>query len=222
MARRRGSSARMIGAAVVCASILATAVVIGGGVAGATNGDPVLLGFGNNATSGTSINTTTGIALVVATSDGSSSASGLLGQGPTGVRGESGTGTGVSGTTTDNAGAGVLGVNTAASNSGGSGVAGVANHNIGVSAVSSQGTALAVSGVAVFSRSGTATVPAGAKKVTVSSVDLSGASRILATVQQKGRPGVAAAVPNAANDAFTIYLTKRTANAALVAWFVLS
>ncbi|MFL5799706.1 MAG: hypothetical protein ACJ77A_17465 [Actinomycetota bacterium] len=211
---------RLIGGVSVCAAFLAATSLAGD--ARATDGDPVLLGMGNNASSGTSINTTSGIGLSVATTDTVSTASGLRGAGPIGVVGESGTGIGVSGTTSDNTGSGVFGENNAATNSGGSGVVGIAAHNIGVSAISSNGTALAVTGVAIFTRSGRATVPAGINKVTVSNIKLSKGSMILATVQQAGRPAVKAAVPNVATNRFTIYLAKAPTKPVRVAWFVLS
>jgi hypothetical protein len=217
---QRRSDRRMMGATAVCASILTAAVIVGGGVAGAANGDPILLGFGNTSTSGTSINSSSGFGLVVGTNDPSSTAAGILGQGPIGVKGESVSGTGVHGTTTSNTASGVVGINSAGSFSGGSGVVGIAHNNFGVSAISANGTALAVEGVAVFSRSGRVTVPAGAKKVTVN-VELGNGSAVLATAQQKGPASVAAAVPNAAADSFTIFLTRRTTNPAVVAWFVL-
>ena len=218
MAEHR-SNRTLVAAVAVCVVILTTALIVGGGVAGAANGDPILLGFGNNATLPTSINSSGGPALVVGTS--ASGAPGILGQGPIGVRGESAGSVGVHGTTTNDAGSGVMGVNLAGSFSGGSGVVGIAHDNIGVSAISNNGTALAVDGVAVFTRSGRVTVPAGSKRVTVS-VELGTGSMVLATVQEKGRPGVAAAVPNAAADTFTIFLTRRTTNPAVVAWFVLT
>jgi hypothetical protein len=216
MERNRRS---MIGVACICASILVGAIVMGG-VADASNGDPILLGFGNNASSGTSVNTTNGVGLLVISNDPSNSAVGLMGEGSTGVLGESGTGTGVRGTTTDNTDSGVVGINSASTNSGGSGVVGIAHNNIGVSAISSNGTALAVSGVAFFSRSGRATVPIGSKKVVVS-VPLGNSSMVLATVQQKGRAAVASAIPNPSADTFTISLTRKAIRAVVVAWFVL-
>jgi len=217
---RRRSFLKLTGVASVCAIVLATVVVIAGSVAQASNGDPVLLGFGNSATSGTSISTTGSIGLLVGSSD--ISGAGLIGQGHIGVEGESGNGIGVWGTTSDNTRPGVFGENTATTGGGGAGVVGVAQHNTGVQAISSNGTALEVDGVASFTRSGKATVPAGSAKVTVQNVKLSKGSMILATVQQAGRPAVRAAVPSVANNRFTIYLVTTTAKKAVVAWFVLS
>jgi hypothetical protein len=148
----RTTALRLIASVSVCGIALGAALT-GGNTAEAANGDPVLLGFGNSATAGTSISTTSAIGLLASTT-ATGSAVGLLGQGPTGVRGESGTGNGVVGSTTDNTRAGVFGENTAATGSGGAGVVGVANHNTGVQAISSNGTALEVDGVATFSRSG--------------------------------------------------------------------
>ena len=79
-----------------------------------------------------------------------------------------------------------------------------------------------MSGVATFSRSGRVTVPAGSKKVTVSRVELGNGSMVLATAQQKGGAAVVAAAPNAADDRFTMFLTRKSTNPLIVAWFVLS
>jgi hypothetical protein len=103
--------------------------------------------------------------------------------------------------------------------SGGAGPGGV-----GVFAVNGgKGIALQVSGKATFSRSGVLTVGAGSSKVTKTSIDLTAASLVFATLQQH-RDGisVSAAVPDVAGSSFTIHLSKAVAASTKVAWFVLN
>jgi hypothetical protein len=99
----------------------------------------------------------------------------------------------------------------------------------GVHAISNGGDALRVSGPArfegptTFSRSGRAVVPAGATSVTVTGVDLTPQSLVLAILQQDlgSRVFVRAAVPTVASRSFKLYLSRPAAVAAPVAWFIL-
>ncbi|MGA2528963.1 MAG: hypothetical protein ABSG36_07340 [Acidimicrobiales bacterium] len=108
----------------------------------------------------------------------------------------------------------------------GTGVEGASDTGVGVLAVSGSGTALRVEGVARFSRSGSAVVAgaAGAAKtsVTVTGVDLSDSSLILATPQDYlAGVSVAAVVPDVSAGAFTIYLTRPVDAQLTIAWFIL-
>jgi hypothetical protein len=250
MRNMQGTIVRLLGGVAIGAVSLAAASIATGGVAHAANGDPVILGQGNASQTTTFITAFGGDGLNVQTTNESGSGvaakggafgvygvsvngQGVHGDGGTyGVQGSSGSGTGVYGVTQDNTRAGVFGENTAATNSGGAGVVGIAHNNLaveGISAngtalegISSNGTALSVGGVALFSRSGRATVPAGSKKIVVGNIKLGNGSMILALVQQTGAPAVKAAVPNVANNSFTIYLAKTASTMVVVAWFVLS
>jgi hypothetical protein len=66
-------------------------------------------------------------------------------------------------------------------------------------------------------------VPAGATSVTVTGVDLTPESLVLATLQQDlgSRVFVRAAVPSVASGSFKLYLSRAAAVAAPVAWFIL-
>jgi hypothetical protein len=66
-------------------------------------------------------------------------------------------------------------------------------------------------------------VPAGATSVTVTGVDLTPESLVLATLQQDlgSRVFVRAAVPTVASGSFKLYLSRPAAVAAPVAWFIL-
>lgn len=107
--------------------------------------------------------------------------------------------------------------------SNGNGVTGVASGNgAGVLAEHADGeTALEVVGKALFSRSGIATIPGNQASVTISGVDLTGSSGILATLQ-KLRPGryVIAVVPDLGANTFTIHLNNAVNNDTKVSWFV--
>jgi hypothetical protein len=134
-----------------------------------------------------------------------------------GVEGTTGTGTGVYGSSTGATGVGVEGTTTGngsavyGDNTGGtgSGVFGDATTGTGVLAHSSSGTALWVNGPAHFSQSGLATVPSGAKTLTVSMAGVTTSSMILATAQQGGGFYVKGAVPAAGS--FTIAINKAPA-----------
>lgn len=154
------------------------------------------------------------------------------GAGP-GVQGDadSATNAGVSGKNVGG-GDGVMGISSGGStgsgvhgenSSNGNGITGVASGNgAGVLAEHAEGgTALRVLGKALFSRSGIATIPGNQASVTISGVDLTGASGILATLQ-KLRPGryVIAVVPDLGANTFTIHLNNAINNDTKVAWFV--
>jgi hypothetical protein len=136
--------------------------------------------------------------------------SGIGTGGRTGVMGVSGGGSsdGVTGAATDT-GNGMVG--TAA----GTG-SGVLAQNTGV------GPALNVLGPALFSRSGVLTVAAGSSAGTVSGVTVSGASLVLAILQED-LPGlyVRSAVPGAMFG-FTVHLNKAAPAGARVAWFIVN
>jgi hypothetical protein len=130
-------------------------------------------------------------------------------------------GDGVQGFSVGGSGSGVLG-----SASGGSGLHGKANAARGVGVLAENtagGTALKASGRAVFSTSGILTVAAGSSKATRKGVALTGASLVLATLQQDV-PGiwVRAAVPNVQGRSFTVHLSKAVPAKTKVAWFVVN
>jgi hypothetical protein len=134
-----------------------------------------------------------------------------------GVYGEQlGTGFGVAGRATTQAGTAV-------------GVLGDAPNSpdgIGVDAASATGTALRVRGTAQFSRSGrvsvkgTSTTPKNSVRVTL---PITSTSMMIATLQSTSVSGVwvVAAVPNVAGDYFTIYLNKSVqTTVGPIAWMV--
>ena len=85
-----------------------------------------------------------------------------------------------------------------------------------------QGTALLVEGVASFTRSGTVTVPAGARTARVKVTPISAATLVFATPQRRlAGTHVEAAVPDDANDSFTVHLNRRAPQDLPVAWFLL-
>jgi hypothetical protein len=118
-------------------------------------------------------------------------------------------------------GTGVFGIAEGA----GVGVQGASATGVGVAATSAAGTALRVDGIARFSRSGAAVVEGavGADKVsvTVTGVDLSDSSLILASLQDYlAGVAIAAVVPDPSDNAFTVYLTKPVETQLTIAWFV--
>jgi hypothetical protein len=106
------------------------------------------------------------------------------------------------------------------------GVYGVSREGIGVHAegIFASAVALKVTGKAVFSRSGKAIVPNGASSVTVSSIPLTAASLVQATIQGPGASGVYVrnVLVNPAASSFTITLSKSVAVNTAVAWFILN
>jgi hypothetical protein len=231
-------------ASAVLAVVLTAGVILAmtGSSATATQGQPVIAGQINTATSYTEVaSTEPGVAALFGANSGSDS-TGVQGQGST--YGVSGVGlTGVFGVSTgagrstesgmyglaNDAGSGVYGENDglgfgvtgrAANAGGGTGVLGDAPNGIGVEANSATGTALNVNGRAVFSRSGIVTVAAGTNSLTVTLVGVTTASMVLATAQQTKAVYVKAAVPG--SGSFTIRLTgKAPTGGLIVAYFVL-
>lgn len=140
-----------------------------------------------------------------------------------GVRGENaGGGNGVSGTTTS-AGTGGRAAVDGTNGGTGPGVRGAGGIGVIAEATGSGATALSVRGPAVFSRSGVLTIAAGSSEATKSGVPLTSGSLVLATLQHN-LPGiyVTAAVPDLANEAFTVHLSKSVSRPAKVAWFVVN
>ena len=85
-----------------------------------------------------------------------------------------------------------------------------------------QGTALLVEGVATFTRSGTVIVPAGARTARVAVAPISPDTLVLATPQRRlAGTHIEAAVPDDANDGFTVHLNRRAPQDMPVAWFLL-
>jgi hypothetical protein len=208
-------------------------------------GSPLLLGCDNNtATDATWINDSTADSFALGVNDTGSGSAGVVGFGGLyGVVGNSGTGTGVYGTTGAEGQNGVYGH---ASNTGGSGVYGQNDGNghgvagradggigtlgdsangIGVWANSQNATALKVSGKAQFSRSGVATVAgtaAAPKKSVKVSLPLTAHSMMTALLQKYvAGVYVVAAVPNVTGGYFTIYLNKPVSTSVgPIAWMV--
>jgi len=136
-----------------------------------------------------------------------------------GVWGENeGGGYGVSGSTHGTGTAGVWGSNSQS----GMGVKGTSPTGTGVYA-SGGSAALQVVGRAVFSRSGKATVSAGKSQVKVSSVALTSASFVLATIQGNvAGTWVRGVSTSVGTSSFTIFLNKTVGAKTKVAWFVVN
>lgn len=205
---------------------LAVAFVAGtGSSATATQGQPVIDGQANYATSVTGIQNTDANEPAfrvdaAGTGIGISSIAGAAGIGVFGFTGGdccaayegdgvhgSGSDNGVSGQTANRAASGVYGQNDGT----GYGVAGRANYGTGVLADSSNGTALEVNGKAKFSRSGVVTISYPSKSAIVTGFPVTSKSLVLAAIQ-KYLAGVyvVAAVPvlSGSSNSFTIYLNK--------------
>lgn len=167
-------------------------------------------------------NTSNAAAAVSATTSGTGGAVAAFinnaGSSAAAVSGETdGTGTGVLGTAFAPAATGVAGTG----NNGATGISGTSDTGTGVAATSSDGTALAVDGVVTFSRSGLATVPSGAKSVTVTLGQVTPSSLVLATLQEaQANVSVQAAVPG--TDSFTILMNGPVSHDRKVAWFVIN
>lgn len=198
----------------------------------ATQGQPVIAGQPNSATSATTINTSgmdhglvvaghgNGFAGVSAfdTETNGTGVQGEGGPGGTGVFGSNpfGTGIGVWGRTAGS-GSGVYGQATGA----GVGVFGDTVDGTGLTGRSTHGTALRVLGKATFSRSGTVVIPAGSAIRTVTLSGVTTASMILVTAQQNAAVFAKSAVP--ASGRFTIRLSGNAPTGGLkVAYFVLN
>jgi hypothetical protein len=119
-----------------------------------------------------------------------------------------------------------VGVDGSVSSPSGMGVRGRATTGVGVhgEATNAAGTALKVVGKAVFSRSGKATVPTGQSTVIVSSVTITAATLVLATIQGVGESGlyVKSVSVSVSNSRFTIRLSKAVAANTPVGWFIVN
>ncbi len=105
----------------------------------------------------------------------------------------------------------------------GTGVRGRSDQGTGVFAESLSGDALLVSGPGAFSRCGIVTILAGRKSILVTSVALSPKSLVLAVLQgNSSKRYVLSAVPDVANDRFTITLNKAVKSDTPVGWFVVN
>jgi hypothetical protein len=189
----------------------------------ATQGDPVVAGSQNSATSTTLVydETVSGTGCILVPHSGLTGcgSNGVEGYGAaSGVYGAGVNGNGVFGESAANAASGVYGQN----DSTGYGVAGRAVNGTGVLADSANGTALKVTGRSKFSTAGTAVIASGSKSVTVTLAGVSASDFVLATVQGKGAFYVKNA--SAGSGQFTIYINKApTAPATVtVAYFVIS
>jgi hypothetical protein len=202
-------------------------LVVVGPSATATQGQPVIAGQTNTATSYTEVTSTQpGVAALVGVNTGSTSTGvqgngssyGIRGIGPTGVYATGTAGNGVWGETNSFGTSGVYGENDGT----GYGVAGRAAAGTGVLADSANGTALEVTGRTKFSTAGTAVIASGQKKVTVTLAGVSTSDFVLATVQVTGSFYVKNAT--AGSGQFTITINKApTAPATVkVAYFVIS
>lgn len=200
----------------------------GAGVVGTGGGNNAtgVVGFGGGSNGGGMFAYGAGSGAGVNATGGASAGAGVIGQGGDsngiGVTGAGGgsNGTGVQGSATG-VGDGVFGLSPA-----GSGVLGrsLGASGIGVRAENTGGgVALYASGPAFFSRSGVLTVSAGTSKVTRTGVPLTGASLVLATLQQDAAGvWIRSAVPNVAGNSFTVHLNKTAAASITVAWFVVN
>jgi hypothetical protein len=188
------------------------------GVDNSTGGGSGVSGY---STHGTGVSGTSAKATGVS---GEASAPGFAG-----VYANSGGGDGVWGNTSAAGFSGVVGVDNSTGTSS-TGVAGFSAKGTGVLATSADGTALRVNGSAVFSTCGVATVASGGKAgskgsasaVTVTGVELSASSLVLATAQG-AIAGVAieGVVVDVAAKSFTIHLTKALTTSLKIAWFVI-
>jgi hypothetical protein len=200
------------------------------GVVRAADGDPLILGQSNSASSLTQLSAPspgTSDAVLKLVGSGTSGTgvlteaggNGLIGKGITGVLGRS----------TSINGSGVLGEELTESPLG-RGVQGISHNGWGVYAVSPGGQALRVDGRATFSRSGLVVVPAGQSQVTVTGIPLSASSSfperpslVLALVQQQNTSVfVTAAKPDVAGSRITIELNRRARTPTTVAWFIVN
>jgi hypothetical protein len=189
--------------------VLGILVALTGPAAEAANGDPVLLGNINIASSTTAVHTSSGYGLDGLTSDPSRGYASVLGQntgGGNGVEGSSRNFNGVYGYTQSSTASGVYGEN----NFGGFGVAGrTFNSGVAVLADDADGTgvALRTTGKLQFqNRSGIVRVASGQKSITVTLAGVTASSMVTATVQRTGGFFVQAAVPAAGS--FKIYINK--------------
>lgn len=193
--------------------------------ASAADGDAMLLGESNTASTRTFLDATgtSGLIGIQCNVTGTGSL-GLMGgtAGGIGVQGSDygdnppGVGLGVYASSTVGDGAKAQGGRNGIWGIGGTGP-GVLAENAGT------GPALQVEGTALFSRSGVATVKAGDKSVTVGVEGLSASSLVLATPQRhEDSVSVSAAIPNRTESTITIFLSKPASASLPVAWFVVN
>jgi hypothetical protein len=214
----------------VLAAVLTAEALARPAPAAAADGDPVLLGQDNKATTVTQITNTTDSANTLSCA-ASGSAIAVLGESDssdgTGVAGISQSGgTGVLGSV--NGGTAVLGLSTSGiavvgkSQGFGDGVHGEAPAGTGVKATGK--VALQVQGPAVFDRSGIVTVAAGKSSVKKSGIALTAASLVLATIQGNvaGVHVQGVTLVTGLAGSFTIHLNKAVAAKTKVAWFALN
>lgn len=242
-ASRRG----LLAAAAGAAAALAARTLGRPEQAGAADGNLVVLGTANDATSTTSI-TTQGASALALTSAG---ATALEAQSVSraAVRGTSASGPGVSGVARVPGKAGVQGENTAPNGRGvagkspgagvlgeslaGSGVVGASRDGIGVVARSARGTALQVEGAARFRSAGVSVMPAGEYRLRIRpNVPVASDSFVLATlngpdperlVGPASQPILLWFVERHPDEgAFDVVLTERVQHDVSIGWFVLA
>jgi hypothetical protein len=222
----RPSRRRMLGLGIGTATIGALMTT---GRARAADGEPMLIGRANEATSLTTLTCPGDDALRVDTSSSTGTAlwggalnisggTGVGGVGETaGVAGTSINGDGVTGNSL--AGAGVRGRAEA-----GVGVAASSQSGIGISTFSASGTALAVEGRVIMSRSGLATIPRDKATVTVQVPGGVQATSFAVATLQRHRRGVhvVSATPNRSRGTLTIRLNRPVGAATRVGWIVIA
>jgi hypothetical protein len=231
----RSRRAVLTGAAAGAAAVAAQAI---GSPAQAADGDPLILGEENSASTKTVLTVEaagTSDAAVEVTNTGAcgtglvarstrESGVGLIGMGGT---------TSVSGTSRHPNGPGVYGeCNTGSSNDRGivgraavgQGVAGYTDTGTGLFGTAFQGgKALEINGRAFFSRSGQLSIPAKKTSVIKTGVALTSESLVLATLQENIKGvWIKAAVPNVAENSFEIFLNKKPKRTVTVAWFIVN
>ena len=217
--RTLGIGAAAAGAAVVGAPGMARP-------AAADDGDPVILGAFNTASSITQVdNLGPGNGLHATTGDPNQLAAAVYGDnygGGNGVEGRSFRANGVYGRTSSSTSSGVYGLN----NYGGFGVAGRATSG-GVAVFADDadgsGVALRTTGKLEFqNRSGIVTVASGKKSITVTLAEVTTTSMVMATVQQTGGFYVKAAVPAAGSFKIVINKAPVTPETVTVAYLVVN
>jgi hypothetical protein len=213
--KEKGTSRRSLLAGAAGAMAALAARALGRvGKAVAADGDPLVLGQNNNASSDTHLLVQTGTTAFEVDGFGTGGEAIRAAGEAYGVIASAQSGIAVWGDVGDLPG--LIGVKGTGQ---GGGSIGVYAGNAGVT----PGTALKVDGVASFSRSGKAIVVAGTKSVTVTGIPLSAESLVLALAQQiRGGRFVKSAVTDPANSQFVINLNKAPVVNVVVAWFVVN
>jgi hypothetical protein len=239
--RDRISRRKMLGGTAAGAAALATGAIAHVPIAQAADGDPLLLGQTNTASTRTvltgSLPGTADETLEVINTGTSGSAIHALAvhTGGIGIRAEGNHG--VVGTSYDTTGAGVVGED-ATGSSFGRGVIGGSTNGWGVSAISTNGQALRVTGRATFDRSGKVTITYPSKSASVVVPGLLSTSSsfperpsLALAMLQTNLPGVFVTATTLGQTAsgrnLTIYLNKPPGNATApksvdVGWFVVN